>query len=120
MTKLFLYCVDAERCPLIVVRTVDRTKTVGLFSVTAEDTKQRTFRAHAVRTIGSDPVLRTEKQPITFSAVVNDTVLGRGTASFGVRRVRFEQVGLHVPADWFERARGSNEMVMVPAREGSD
>ena len=44
----------------------------------------------------------------------------RGTASFGVRRVRFEQVGLHVPADWFERAQGSNEMVMVPAREGAD
>jgi len=117
MTKLFLYSADAERAPLIVVRSVDRIKTVGLFAVTNERASDRAFDAVPIRTRGADPVLRAEKMAHTFCAVVPDAALGRGTATFGARRVRFEQVGHHAPTELFERIAARAETTLVPARE---
>jgi len=88
-----------EASPLIVVRTVDREKTIGVYVVTEEKEEKRTFLARRIAVKGSSTVLRPEVQPDVFHAVVEaEDVVGIGVATSLTRRVRYQQLGWFDPA----------------------
>jgi hypothetical protein len=82
--------------PLIVVRSVDREKTLGIFAVVEEREPERLFVATQIVVKGGARVLQPDPVRTTFYAVVEET-LGFGTATGGTRRIRFQQIGYFAP-----------------------
>jgi hypothetical protein len=111
MLRLFVWSGDPGRLPLIVVREIQTGKTVGLYVVIAEKPERKSFDALKLRVQG-DPVLRPVRPSSGFGAIEPSRVPGRGTASLSCRHVSYEQIGLHIGAEFFESIAKTSETTL--------
>ncbi len=85
---------SSDLAPLIVVRTVDRERTIGIYVVIEERETERMFVGRQITVKGGAERLAPEELATVFSAVVeNETVMGLGIATSLTRRVRYQQLG---------------------------